>query len=163
MKNKPILRYVLIELMFLGVWVFAFFVTPFLYPFRDKKLPFIFWMLLNDTTEGKDAGIYGRFKHNFWGFWRQCVFRNSHYNLKLWLAPQQGEETSAIGNPIFYNVNYPFRFGKQKYTYRVNGTHYFRYSFNKKWLWGMRCLNVQFGTSKERYIFKVRNVKFKKL
>ena len=130
--------------------ILGWFIVPFLYPFRKlirkhKENPF--WYFLNDTTVGRDAGDYGRFKHNFIGYYRQCAIRNPHWNLKLKLHPKIGKKENVKGDLLWRNYTV---LGKQRCTYTIDGTKYFRYSYsNGKFYY-------QFGASENRYIFKFK-------
>ena len=93
-----IFRYLGLGILFLVMTVLGWVLIPFLYPFRKfirKHKENFFWYFLNDTTKGRDAGDYGRFKHNILGFWLQCAIRNklapnkklknyvTHYTIRL--------------------------------------------------------------------------------
>lgn len=150
MRNLPILKYMLLGLVFIMMYVLGLFVVPLIYSFRDKirkyKITFL-WYFLNDTTEGGDAGDYGRFKHNLKGFYQQCALRNPHWNLKLTLAPKVGEKENVKGTLEWRRYDLK---GFQFATYEINEVKYFRFSFSAGWWY------CQFGASDNRYIYKFK-------
>ena len=145
-----IFRYLKLGILFLFMTVLGWFIVPFLYPFRKfirKHRENLFWYFLNDTTEGKDAGDYGRFKHNFIGYYKQCAIRNPHWNFKLKVAPKVGEKENVKGDLEWRRYNLK---GKQYATYTIQGIKYFRFSYSLGWCY------CQFGASDNRYIYKVK-------
>jgi len=153
------LRYLIITSIFT---VLGLFIVPFLYPFRvsiqKNKTPF-FWWFLNDTEQNPkwmdiDYGIYGRFKHNLIGFYRQCAIRNPHWNLKLLLGPEKGTPTDIKGEMQMLSVDWDFRLTKTFATYKINGKKYFRMSMIKKI--GFLYLHYQFGSSSYKYVVKIK-------
>ena len=155
-------RYLAYGIVFLLMAIIGLVITIFIYPFRKsirrKKSNWFFkflWFFLNDTKDGRDAGDYGRFNHNFIGYYRQCAIRNPHWNLKLALSPEKGLLTEVKGNNLtFYNLVKPIKFGTQFATYKIKGKKYFRYSFNRKFL--NRVFNLQLGAASNRYVYKFR-------
>lgn len=150
------LKYISVILLFAFMYLIGLVLVPFLYPFRKfihkyKIIPF--WYFLNDTEGNKDAGDYGRYSHNFIGFYRQCALRNSTWNLKLALKPKQGIKKNVKGNLQFYNLLKPLKFGCQFATYEIKGSKYFRFSFTKKFIF---IFNMQLGMAYNRYLFKIR-------
>ena len=148
MRNKPILRWFLEQLLHLLLYVVGVIVCLFIYPFRKQirkyNITFLWWFL-NDTTDGIDAGDYGRFEKNYIGFLQQCAFRNSHWNLRMQMKLQEGKATDV---KVIYAENVsPFIlcnlsiFGKQKVFYTINGIRYFRMSKTVKWLNNTRIFN----------------------
>lgn len=114
------------------------------------------WWRTEKNIKLKDANWFER----FWISYRWSALRNSHWNLKMWLAPKKGAaenvkihfDTTSVGGTTF--CNYKIK-GKQFCTYTIRGSKYFRYSHSKvlfnKVLW-----NVQLGASQVRYIYKNR-------
>ena len=144
------IKYLLLGILFIIVTVLGWFVVPFLYPFRKfirKHKENLFWYFLNDTTEGRDAGDYGRFNHNYFGYLRQTMVRNPHWNLKLKVAPKTGEKENVKGNLEWRRYDLK---GKQFATYTIKGTKYFRFSYSVGWWY------CQFGASDNRYIYKFK-------
>ena len=142
------IRYLILGILFLTMTILGWFITPFLYPFRKfirkhKENPF--WYFLNDTTKGTDAGDYGRFKHNFIGYYKQCAIRNPHWNFKLKVAPKVGKKENVKGDLEWRRYNLK---GLQYATYTIDGTKYFRFSYSVGWWY------CQFGASDNRYIYK---------
>lgn len=166
MKQKPILRHIIYGLcIFLPMSFIGLFIYPLIYLFRNgirkyKITPL--WWFLNDTTGDRDAGDYGRFKHNFIGAYKQSAIRNPHWNLKLSLAPNKGliEQIDIRIKPIEDTLGLTFCnykiFGKQFVFYTIGNEKYFRYSFTKTMFWGKFIQNMQLGTSVNRYIYKHR-------
>ena len=171
MKDYPFLRWIgagLLEVLLFFIGVFL--VIP-IYPFRqqiraNKKNNFIyiFWLFLNDTTpvndNDLDYGDYGRFKHNFLGFYRQNAIRNSHWNFrKVFYKLQKGKAymvkyTNNSDKTLrFFNLDQPLIYGYQNVTFYVNKVKYFRFSFTKE-IFGV-VVNLMFGMDK-RYIYKIR-------
>ena len=182
MKNKPILRWMLWAPYFFIAWIFSHVLVFFIYLPRDiirrgKKngywVAYFLWLFLNDTTEGEDAGDFGRYKHNFIGFWKQNARRNGFWNGRLEIAPltgiaikiktskndvihmDTGEKVKAklvLCNMTKYmGINFVF--------FTVKETRYFRFSLTRIILRGNRLLNIQFGTDDKRYLYKVKNNK----
>ena len=152
------INYILIHLLFLVFWLLgAVLIVPLIYHFRKfirrNKLTF-FWYFLNDTTDGIDAGDFGRYNRNFIGYYRQCALRNSHWNLKLTLVPKQGNKDNLKGKLYAYTTNNVNLLGYNFATYEINNKKYFRFSFNKKI--GKLILNSQLGALENRYVFKIR-------
>jgi hypothetical protein len=167
MKKNPILRWLLIGIVRLFAYISGLFICLFIYKFRPfirrNKLTF-FWYFLNDTTEGIDAGDFGRYKHNFIGFYRQCALRNSHWNLNLLLAPKKGkienikyskksDKTMVLYRMPFENEK-NFILGYQNATYTIDNTRYFRFSLLKKVFF--IHINIQFGATTNRYLYKIK-------
>lgn len=169
MKNKPILRWSLEQLLHLLLYIVGVVVCLFIFPFRDKIRKYNItplWWFLNDTTKSSksdiDYGDFGRFKTSYWGFLQQCAFRNSHWNLRLKLSVEQGtivdikEYYNEGKKSIFMFRNLTF-LGRQKVFYTINGVRYFRMSKSVKGT--SRLFNYQFGYSGYRAVFKIRYVK----
>lgn len=179
MKNKPILRWALIGILRLVMLVIGLIIVPFLYPIRDiirdgqengLWIPHFFWWFLSEKIEGdKDSGDYGRYKHNFWGYYWQTAIRNPVSNFRnTILTPKKGEETlvKSSKNTYVYDIKTGKRasdlmfcnirnfWGFQNVRFKVEDTLYFRYSFSYKVF--NRVFNVQFGTNKRRYLYKIR-------
>ena len=151
------IKYIAIQLLFLISYLLGLIIVPFLYPFRKNGIKIIkpFWYFLNDTPiTDNDGGDYGRFKHNLIGFYKQNAIRNSHWNLKLLLAPKIGIKENVVGNLFAYNVMKPYKFGCNFATYSVGGTKYFRFSFTKEYKYFVH--NMQIGALDIRFAFKNR-------
>ena len=171
MRDRPIIRWTLEQLLHLALYIIGVPICMMIYPFRDwirTNDITILWYFLNDTKKkyesDVDFGDFGRFKSNYIGFLRQCAFRNSHWNLRLLIRDEIGPMTNKV---IVYNTTEnPFMFcnlkihGKQKVFYTVNGVRYFRMSKSVIWMNGTRLFNYQFGNTGSRSVFKIRNVKF---
>lgn len=156
-------------LISLIAYIIALFVTPsnyfIRYWVRRKKITFLWWFL-NDTKPINDKDIdwgdFGRFKHNFWGFYMQNAIRNSHWNLRLKLAPKLGKITdikySKKSDKTLTLYRMPNngetpKLGYQNVSFKMNNKKYFRFSLLKKI--GNFLVNVQFGVDK-RYLYKFR-------
>jgi len=145
------LRYILLGFVFALAWLLGLFITPLNYFIKDyvRKWNIVpLWWFLNDTVGGKDAGDYGRFKHNFKGFYQQNAIRNSHWNLKLLVSPKVGKKVNKKGKLTWRNYKIK---GWQFATYEIKGTKYFRWSYSAGWFY------FQFGASHNRYIYKIKN------
>jgi hypothetical protein len=172
MKNQPILRWALISLLFGVIWLLGIVIVPSIYAFRTsiregkkkgKWFHTFLWYFLNDTTKTNEADIdwgdYGRFSHNFYGYIKQCLFRNSHWNLKILLVPKRNphnKKDNVVGTLYQYNVGKPLKTGVSKGTYSVQGQKHFRFCFTLKYLWYCH-VNGQFGSLDHRYVFKFKN------
>lgn len=185
MKNKPVLRWVLIGLIHAVLSLFGYIICIPIYPFRTsirggKSKGYWFhtflWWFLNDTIEGRDAGDYGRYTYNFKGYYRQCANRNSHWNFRMnYLIPEIGKMTNIINNgSLVYSrfngkilsyitlCNTSTSWGFQNITFKINRVSYFRYSFTYKiWFFGIRALNCQLGINDKRYLYKFKIPKIK--
>jgi len=143
-------RYLTLGILFLLMTVLGWFLVPFLYPFRKfirKHKENFFWYFLNDTIKGRDSGDFGRFSHNFVGYYRQCAIRNPHWNLKLKVSPKVGVKTDITGDLEWRRYDLK---GFINNSYKINGTKYFRFSYSAGWWY------CQFGASDNRYIYKVK-------
>tara|TARA_Y100000758_G_C15981898_1_gene397217 strand:- start:292 stop:813 length:522 start_codon:yes stop_codon:yes gene_type:complete len=156
--------------VFTGIfYIISLFITPLNYFIkewvRDNNITPLWWFL-NDTKpindKDVDWGDFGRFKHNFWGFYMQNAIRNSHWNLRLLLAPKQGKITDVKYSKksdktlTLYrmpNENEEPKFGFQNVSFKMNGKKHFRFSLLKKIK--KLIINVQFGVS-SRYLYKIR-------
>lgn len=179
MKNKPILRWLLLApffgLMYFLGHIFVFFIylpRDLIRKGKNKGLwiPWFFWLFLNDTTKGRDAGDFGRYSHNFIGFWKQNARRNSFWNLKLLISPKRGipqeidskkldvieiETGNRVSNMLVL-CNFNNYWGISFVYFTIKGVRYFRYSFTKVVFNGRRLWNVQFGITNERYVYKCK-------
>jgi len=146
------LRYILLGFVFALAWFLsAILITPLNYFIKDwvrDNNIYPLWIFLNDTTKGEDAGDYGRFKHNFMGFYQQNAIRNSHWNLKLLVSPKVGKKENLKGKLTWRNYNIK---GWQFAIYEIKESKYFRWSYSAGWFY------FQFGASHNRYIYKVKN------
>ena len=147
---KSIINYIGLGIVFAVMYVVGLFIVPIIYKFRDyirqNNITFL-WYFLNDTTKGRDAGDFGRFKHNFIGFYKQCALRNPHWNLKLLLTPKVGKKKNIKGDLEWKRYDLK---GTQICTYDIDNTTYFRFSHSTgKWY-------CQFGASDNRYIYKFK-------
>lgn len=163
-----IIRYIGIGMLFGLMTIIGWLVVPFLYFFReyirDNNITFL-WYFLNDTTEGKDAGDYGRFNHNFIGYYKQCAIRNPCWNLRGLFIPEL-KITNLKGISTLRNYKI---WGKQYATFNIGEYKHFRYSITKEILWGKVLWNIQTGSTsinkegtKHRYVYKFR-LNFNKL
>lgn len=184
MKNNPILRWILIGLVHLTMYLLGCIVTPLLYWSRgsirenkDKFYNYIAWLFLNDSTanndEDVDWGDYGRYSHNWLGFVRQSVIRNSHWNFRrTYFIPEVGDATllksyyselyiaktdKEYVNPLML-CNIDNYWGKQYCKFSINDTLYFRCSFTVEVKYINYVINMQLGMDNERYLYKFRIV-----
>lgn len=155
------INYILIGLIFLSSYIVGLVLTPFNYFLRHwvrRRNIIPLWMFLNDTKpydkNDIDYGDFGRFKHNFIGFYRQNAIRNSHWNLKLLLSPKKGIKYDAIGNLDLLSIRWNYKVGRTFATYKIRGKKYFRASGIKEFL-GM-YFHYQFGANDYRYLYKVK-------
>ena len=167
MKSRPILRWILEQLLHLLLYAIGLIVCLFIYPFINvitkHKTPFLWWFL-NDTPDtDNDGGNFGSQERNFIGFYKQCAIINSHWNLRLKMGVQKGKTEDV--KIVYSTLKSPLTLcnltilGKQKVFYSVNGVRYFRMSKSVKYKNNTRLFNYQFGYSEKRAIFKIRNVK----
>jgi hypothetical protein len=156
-----ILRYIFIGLIRTLAKITGYFIVPFIFFIKDwlrEKYPNVIWWFLNDNPpyddNDIDAGDYGRFKHNFIGFYQQNAIRNSHWNLVLLLKPKNTNITEIKGNLEFHSVVWNRYLAGFRYsTYRAEGVKYFRLSWIKEFC-GKYYTHGQFGTSDSRYVYK---------
>lgn len=167
-------KYIIHGLIFGLAFIVGLLIVPVIYWFKDwlrYKYPNTIWWFLNDrpplNKNDIDAGDYGRFKHNLWGFYRQNALRNPHWNLKLLLSPEYeepvytkgtSETISTTWNPVFKTLYCEFY---------MQGKRYFRISWLIKILWWYN--HGQLGTThpslphKPRYVYKIKSGRIKKL
>lgn len=149
--------------------VLGWFITPlnyFIKGFVRKHNIVPLWWFLNDTEPISktdiDFGDYGRFKHNFVGFYKQNAWRNSHWNLRLILGKKlKGEPTDIKGEMRLKSPRWNNSFGTTKATYKVNGKKFFRVSAMLKIV--IFYFNYQLGTNEYRYLFKFKGGLISKL
>ena len=165
MIKNPYIRHIIYAPIFILMYVLAFFVFPYSYilrkdvrRFKDAKKGYRFlWLFLNDETDCGERWWMIKNGYTPDATWIQLfrwnVIRNSHWNFKLSIAPEQGKTENIKGNMLFYNVNRPLKCGVQHATYTINNVKYFRYSFTKL-IFNKVVWNVQLGTSLNRYIYK---------
>ena len=157
--NNMVIRYIAYGLIFALAYVVGLFIVPLIYPFKYyiRKYNIVpLWWFLNDTKpfdlNDIDWGDYGRFSHNIFGFYQQNAIRNSHWNLKLLLAPKKGIKTHVQGELTLLSARWNNKIGSTYATYQIDGVKYFRYSHIYKvfkWKW-----NVQLGANDYRYLYK---------
>jgi len=161
-----IIRYILIGLIFGLAYIVGLIITPINYFIKDwlrNTFPGVVWWFLNDTkpfnNKDIDFGDYGRFKRNFIGYYRQNAIRNSHYNLKLLLKPKQGDKRYVIGELKLLDLDWNFKVGKTKATYKIDGVKYFRLSLIKKLVcvfgYGL-YFHYQIGADNHRFKYKFK-------
>ena len=174
MKNKPILRWFLVAIIHGLLYLLGIVLFPIYFPLRKYRL---FWWFLNDTEGDYVANTYGdlgyRINRGF-NYYDTNMFRklyeafiwlairNSHWNFRVHvMPPKQGtpydikilhnDTTPKTNGMTFCNQRIH---GKQNARYYVDGTKYFRYSFNKPFLG--RRLNLHSGWSENRWLLKLR-------
>jgi hypothetical protein len=156
-------RYISVLWRFLYRTIFGLFIVPFLYKPRvgireNRKLPW--WYYMNDDykPDDKDSGDFGRFKHNFIGFYQQNALRNPIWNYKVEkLIPNQGTKYNVLGDIRWCNKEI---FDKRTGTYWVGDEQYFRWSttYTVIRIWKLRlCRNIMLGATDNRYLFKFRH------
>jgi hypothetical protein len=175
-----IFRYLGFLLVTLFCSIIGFLITPLNYYIKRYVRKYNItplWWFLNDSVPLSntdiDSGDFGRFEHNFKGFFQQNAMRNSHWNLRLLLKPKYGKHYDIKGDlrelSTERNPQLDFRFG----TFKYNNKKYFRLSWIVKvYYWyhhgkfGMsnHSLNLD-GTVKKtgRYYFKLKAGKLSKL
>lgn len=171
-------RYIGYGLLTLTAWVVGLFIVGPIYPIKDWLRTFdVKWWFLNDTKPidkyDIDSGDYGRFKHNFLGFYRQNAFRNSHWNLRMLLRPKYGRIHHIRGNPEQLDIKGEIKLGCRFGIFKMFDINYFRLSWVLKiFKW---YSHGKFGLSpaelnKEdnllkagRYYYKLKAGKFKNL
>ena len=175
---KMTFRYILNGIITLIAFAVGLFITPINYLIKDWLRKFkVTWWFLNDyppfDENDIDAGDYGRFKHNFIGFYRQNAFRNSHWNLRMLLRPNYQMPYAESGNLEEIDKTWNPKRGVNLGTFRMNGKKYFRLTWIIKILWWYS--HGQFGLSKHhynedgtlkkagRYYYKLKAGKFKNL
>ena len=178
-----IFRYLLHGLLTSVCVLIGLIVTPLNYFVRDfvrehKIVPL--WWFLNDTLQYSerdvDWGDFGRFSHNFIGFYQQNAIRNSHWNLRTMVgAHLTGEPYNIIGEMHLLGVRWNYKVGRTFATYYINKVKYFRTSLIKetseftfirsvgKWnafkfekYRTKIYIHYQFGTNEYRYIYKIK-------
>ena len=158
------------------MYILGLFIVPMIYFIRDEIRTLkirLLWYFLNDTTKQNESdvdwGDYGRYERNFWGYFKQCALRNSHWNFRHYVLAFD-EFTPTEANIIWSNVydrytkqKLPFKmmlcnvnnyWGSQLCFYKANEIPLFRFSFtipifNRVW-------NVQFGEGSNRYLYKCK-------
>ena len=180
MKNKPILRWILLGLIHGLMYVLGVVLFPLYFPLKriilKHKIPFLIWFLNTDEIDyiSNIYGDYGYRDKRGFDYYKSTIFRkiyegfiwlvirNSHYYFRLNIMfPKIGEpydidilfnETHPISNGMLFCSETVW--GKQNARYWVKGTKYFRYSFNKPFLG--RRLNLHSGWAPTRWILKLR-------
>lgn len=154
-------------------------ITPVNYVIKDRLRSFenVTWWFLNDYPpfgqNDIDAGDFGRFKHNFWGFFKQNALRNSHWNLRMLLRPKYEEPYNILGNIEELNPKWNAKIGVRLGTLKMHNKKYFRLTWIIKiFKW---YNHGQFGLSKHhynedgtlkkagRYYYKLKSGKFSNL
>jgi hypothetical protein len=157
-----ILKYITYGLVFLITMIIGWFLVPFIYPIkefvrRNEIRPF--WWFLNNTlpeVEGDiDFGDFGRFKHNFIGFYRQNALRNPTHNLKLWLSPPKGDKENVIGELKMLSTQWDYKVGKRSATYTIKGVKCFRKSMIKEFGKFYLYYNIGFDDKWYNYTIKI--------
>jgi len=146
---KAFLRVLGAAILYLIMYIPSPIIVPLNYFIRDrvrsKGLKFL-WYYLNDTKQDPewkdiDWGDFGRFKHNFWGYIKQNLFRNFIWNLKLSMLFKkpvtnikqaikdiEDSMTDTKGNLKMIDILYNYYEGFTWGTYRLNNKLYFRTS-----------------------------------
>ena len=170
------------------LYLLGIFIVPFLW-FKKEAINStgkgFWWWFLNDTTKQNDSdidwGLYGRFSHNFFGYYKQCAFRNSHWNFRVHVnVPNQGDKdnlTPIGADTTFYRMPFVGEkpvLGEQSIKYEIGGVSYFRYStlyiskspwlVRTKYFYTIKSLptlkNIQLGAGDYRYICKFKRRKY---
>lgn len=161
MKKLPFIRFILFQLLFLVMVIIGWFMPLITYPFRKvirKHRTFFLWWFMNDDYKigDIDSGDFGRFKHNFIGYYQQNAIRNPIWNFKHLFAPIQGNKIiigKTINKPNTLSVwtwrNKEIK-GTQYVYYKMCDTNYFRYSHTNK------VFNIMIGYGQNRMITKFR-------
>ena len=152
-------------ILFLILFIIGLVIVPLVYPIkrivRKYKLKPFWWFLNNLLPEVNgdiDYGDFGRFKHNFKGFYQQNALRNPYHNLKInHLKLKQGTKTDIKGELILFSVDWNYEVGFTSGTYKVNGRKYFRKSMI--WELGRTYLHYQIGMSNNSYLYKFKTGK----
>ena len=164
------INYILLGLLFGILYIIGiplFFIN---YPFRDfirkhKILPFYYFLHDQYGNVNNWQDDYGDInwrtnkgfpnEMNTYSSWSKMwlsflwvAIRNSHWNLKLMLAPKKGKKENVKGELEFRRYNLK---GKQFATYEIDGSKYFR------WSWSNGNTYFQFGASNARYIYKFKH------
>jgi hypothetical protein len=104
-----------------------------------------------------DWGDFGRFSHDFKGFFMQNAIRNSHWNAVLLMSPYNTNITDVKGKMNFLSIQWgQYEPGFSWGTYRSEEVKYFRISLILEYLWKKAYWHFQLGTSDNRYIYKMK-------
>ena len=88
---------------------------------KNEVVPF-WWFINNTLPEVKgdiDWGDFGRFKHNFIGFYQQSALRNPFHNIKIEYLATKKEGFVKVINWEFWTITVHIKigYGKTKYLY----------------------------------------------
>ena len=148
-------------LLFIVGLVFVLFIYPIRKWVRVYEVKPLWWFLNNSLPEVKgdiDYGDFGRFKHNFIGFFRQNALRNPYHNLKIkYLNPKQGIKRNVKGKLQLLSVDWNYEVGSTEATYKIKGTKYFRKSMI--WEFCTRYFHYQIGVNDNHYLYKFKSGK----
>jgi len=159
------LRLLLMGVLYLCLFIVGLFIVPCIYParhyVRNNEIWLLWWFLNNSLPEVKgdiDFGDFGRFKHNFKGFYQQNALRNPFHNLKIkYLKPKQGIKTDVKGELNLLSVDWNYEVESTKGTYKIDNTKYFRKSMI--WELGRRYFHYQIGMNDNHYLYKFKTGK----
>ena len=152
-------------ILYLLLVIVCLFIVPCIYPVRKwvrmYEIKPLWWFLNNSLPEVDkdiDFGDFGRFKHNFIGFFKQNALRNPYHNLKItYLKPKQGIKRNIKGELNLLSVDWNYEVTNTKGTYEIKGTKYFRYSMI--WEFCTRYFHYQIGMSDNNYLYKFKTGK----
>lgn len=189
-KLYAILRWLLIGIVHLVFYLLGLIIPTLIYWIRPQVrkwkekgiwLFVFFWYFLNDTTKASeddiDWGDYGRFKHNYFGYFRQCSIRNSHWNFRryvmnfddfvvnnahvVWSSVYDKDTKEKI--PFTMTLcNVKKYWGSQLCFFNGDKIPLFRFSFSVPFRFIGRVWNVQFGEGSKRYLYKWKFSKINK-
>ena len=176
MKRLPILRWMLIAIVLLGVYILGLILFPVYYPLRSwirrKEISFLWWFLNNDE-KNEEENTYGDLKWrsdkgivlselNWIGraivAFRWIAIRNNSWNFRTThFVPKLASDDDFVAieikkhtlgrNPINFKFVEWDEYGKLFIYYQINGVKYFRLTWTlNAWLFGKRVWNVQLGT-----------------
>ena len=156
------IKWIGIGLMTIPLFIIGLFITPINYLLRHplrKYFPNVNWWFLNDTLpydkNDIDWGDFGRFSHNFKGYYQQNALRNSHWNLKRTLLPHTTNITEVKGDMEELGIDWgKYKSGFRFATFTAEGVKYFRTSWTVEFL-GSRYWHAQLGAF-YRYKFKMK-------
>lgn len=182
MKINPYLKYVLIGLVYILMWVLNAIIVPFIYPWVEKirknETPFLVWFVNKDEPtdlennygdlgflKRKGIDIENSNKFMRWLYYMNWnIIRNSFWYFKVnYFVPNQGELTDIniikfYGNGSPTEIRNVYFKGLSYITFRIEDVKYFRFSIAKKikWFGGEKFWNVQLGASTNRWLYKFK-------
>ncbi len=119
-------KWFIMGIVYLLLTIIGLVFVPFIYPIRKwirrKEIVPFWWFVNNTLPEVKgdiDWGDFGRFKHNFKGFYQQNALRNPFHNLKIEHLSPNKKGFRKIINWEFWTIKIHIKigYGKTKYLY----------------------------------------------